>query len=167
MLAPEGADAIRASIPDITARITGDVIVEASDLCRAKDSAAIIAAELGVGVRTDPRLRELSFGEWEGRTWNELEAADGERLQTWMSAWMTAPPGGESVEMLASRVSDWLRTYEHRSGTVVAVAHAGSIRAALSCLRHRPLDQMFDIVIGYAGVIAVQSSAKGSAEPIL
>ena len=51
-------------------RLSGEPIsaIYASDLRRASETAAIIATEVGAMVMLEPRLRELSFGVWEGLT---------------------------------------------------------------------------------------------------
>ena len=57
--------------------------VVASDLLRAAQTAAILAAPHGLDIRTDRRLRELSFGDWEGLTYAEIQ----ERYPTALAAW--------------------------------------------------------------------------------
>lgn len=91
-----------------------------------------LAEALGVAlarpVEIDERLVELSFGAWELRTWDAIEAEDGARLHRWMSRWrLEAPPGGEHVDELVARVGE-LRAALGRA-PVLAVTHAGVIRA--------------------------------------
>ena len=47
--------------------------IVASDLRRARETAEILAKPHGMIVQTDPRLRELNFGEWEGLTYAEIQ----------------------------------------------------------------------------------------------
>lgn len=90
--------------------------------------------ELGLPGRAgevDPRLRELGFGRWEGRTYSECEALDSRILRAWIAdPSAAAPPGGESFAEFCRRVDDWLDGFRHagRAGRAVVVAHAGTIR---------------------------------------
>jgi alpha-ribazole phosphatase len=145
---------------DIAALLTSDpeppVLLLSSDLRRASQSAEILAAHWGIEVVTDARLRELHFGEWENRTWTDLEREDRARLGRWMRDWTSArPPGGESFADLVARVSELLAEYQGRTmatGTIVIVAHAGSIRAVLCRLVNVPLDQAFQFEVQHARV---------------
>ena len=99
-----------------------------SDLPRCADLARGLAEEWSVPVQFDPRLREMNFGEWEGRHYDAIEAEDGERWHTWCNNWMTeAPPGGESLDDFVARVRDWIADQEPSSDEAV-VTHAGVIR---------------------------------------
>src|SRR5689334_17090678 len=81
----------------------------ASDLARASSSAAILCDRWGLTPCLDARLRELSFGAWDGRTWDEIHARDAGRLDAWAGDWVgTRPPDGESFVDLMRRVAAWL-----------------------------------------------------------
>ena len=101
--------------------------VVASDLARAQQTAAIIAGRRRFGpVRAEPRLRETFTGEWTGLTRDEIE-------ETW-PGWLAAdrrPPGFEPWEAVAERAMGALVDLHatHPGATVLAVAHAGVIRA--------------------------------------
>jgi broad specificity phosphatase PhoE len=133
--------------------------VAASDLRRARDSAGVLAAPWAAEVHADPRLREMDFGEWDGHAWDALETRDHARLHAWMAEWVrTRAPGGESFEDVVARVGAWLderRATEADDATVLAVAHAGSIRAALCHLLGWPLAQAFQARVDHARVTAL------------
>lgn len=98
---------------------------------RTERVAAVLSARSGVPARSDARLSELSFGAWEGIPFGEIEAHDRERFTEWVRSYETiAPPGGETADQLVARVADWLSEIENSRKTVLAVAHAGTIRAA-------------------------------------
>lgn len=90
------------------------------------------------GPKEDDALREQCFGQWEGLTWNDLMALSDTPVAGSASFWQdpanATPPGGESFRTLMDRVqvcvTDWTRRIG--SGDIVAVAHAGSIRAAVA-----------------------------------
>jgi alpha-ribazole phosphatase len=135
-----------------------------SDLRRAAESARIFAARLGgspivpIIPITDPRLREISFGEWDGRSWDEIYHTDRQRYDAWTERWWDlAPPGGESFAELEARVLAWFRELKDEE-TVLAVAHGGSIRALLAGLRVIPREQAFDLDLNPARISAVEAA---------
>jgi len=98
-------------------RLAGEEIeaVYASDLSRARETAEILGAQLGLPVAVDPDLREKNWGNWEGLTADERLRIEYE---------------GESSEDHRSRT---LRAVEriverHPAGRVVVVTHGGSLR---------------------------------------
>jgi broad specificity phosphatase PhoE len=134
--------------------------VVSSDLRRARDSAEILTRRWGLALRTDARLREMHFGEWEGRTWEELEQADTDRLGQWMRDWTTTrAPGGESFADVVTRTSAWLDEWSGSDraaeGATVVVAHAGTVRAILCRLLRVPLEEAFGFEVGHARVTVV------------
>jgi alpha-ribazole phosphatase len=108
----------------------------ASDLQRAWATALLLAAPSGLQVQQEPRLREITFGHWEGLTLVEIEQRHAMALVAWRADPMqVAPPGGETLTQVSSRVQAVLASLaatgqEH---TVVLVAHGGSLRVLL-CL---------------------------------
>jgi broad specificity phosphatase PhoE len=95
--------------------------------------AAALAERAGPGtvLGRDARLSELAFGEWEGLTYSEIETRDAARFSRWMLSYdSVAPPGGETADALVARVAHFLADVESSGKTVLAVCHAGTIRAA-------------------------------------
>jgi broad specificity phosphatase PhoE len=98
------------------------------------------------GYRIDDRLGEISFGEWEGLTYQDVLARDSEVVaKRENNKWRFLPPGGESYEQLAVRVGAWYATLERDT---VATAHGGTARALIGLLgivppeaaAHYPID---------------------------
>ena len=118
--------------------------VVASDLGRCRELAARIAAACACPLEIDPNLREMNFGEWEGRSWDSLARDDGPRFERWMADYLVvAPPGGESYGALAERVGHALAAAQAAGEEVVCVTHAGPIRVALACLLGLPPESTF------------------------
>ena len=101
-------------------------------------AAAIFAARV---AETEPApvitadLAEQHFGDWQGLTYAELEARrDGAYHRFWHAPATERPPNGESFEDVVARVSGAMSriTGEHAGRDIVAVAHGGTIRAALA-----------------------------------
>jgi len=113
----------------------GDATLVSSDLGRCRDTAAPIAAALGVEVVTDETLRERNFGRWEGMDRDALEADDAGRYSRWRAGEdVIAEVGGESDVVLrarAGRAFTELLAPASSAGddptTVVAVTHGGTI----------------------------------------
>ena len=131
-----------------------------SDLTRALDSARVFADGWSIPLDTDARLRELDFGEWEGRTWDALQREDAARLSAWMQDWVhIAPPGGESFETLAARA---IGCYHDLGDDTLVVAHAGSIRAILCHTNAAPLARAFDFTVDHAQLHRVTSRSPAA-----
>jgi alpha-ribazole phosphatase/probable phosphoglycerate mutase len=116
------------------------------------------AAALGSKPRVDDRLRELDFGELEGRTYHEIERERPEFFRRWMETpTLVRFPGGESYselrERVASAVGDIVAAHNDR--TVGLVSHGGVIRAALTVALGLPDDRAFALDVGYARISAV------------
>lgn len=139
----------------LQAQITADYILEnfnvdavyASDLCRAVDTGKAVADRLGLEVHTDPRLREIYAGQWEGRTFQEL-------TEKWpgYALWRKdigncVTNGGESVAQLSDRVLDAITQIgeENNGKTVVIATHATPIRTLQCHCEGKPLSQMKDV----------------------
>jgi alpha-ribazole phosphatase len=98
---------------------------------RTRGLATAVAQRRRLPLETDARLSELSFGEWEGRPYAEIQRHDGAQFSRWMAAWATeAPPGGETLAAMTRRVHAWLADYVAAGATRAAlvVTHAGVIR---------------------------------------
>jgi probable phosphoglycerate mutase len=80
--------------------------IVASPLRRARDTAGIIGARLGLPVEFDDRLMEITVGEWEGRLRAEVQSDNPDLFAT--PEWFFAAPGGETYDQVMARVSDWL-----------------------------------------------------------
>ena len=110
--------------------------ISASDLPRAWQTAQIIAQACGLPLEAEPLLREMDFGEWQGRTHAEIHAeksvAAGRDDQEPLSY---APTGGETLGQLAERIAAALKHARctQQGKTVLWVTHGGPLRT-LMCL---------------------------------
>lgn len=102
--------------------------VRTSPLQRTRDTAAPIAAALGLEVEVDDRLVELDYGEWDTMSFADLPADD---LARWRKDPTFAPPGGESLRAVSGRIAGFCR--ELLDGPhAVAVSHVSPIKAAVT-----------------------------------
>lgn len=101
-----------------------------SPLGRAKVTAEIAAAEIGVPVELDPGLRECAYGTMEGHPMTE-----------WFSAWIEGrltPDGAESFAELTRRAVDAVNRATARPAPVLVVAHGALFRALRGAMGHEP-----------------------------
>ena len=119
----EAADAVVAAAPLVPARLYS------SDLPRCSDLAHILAQRWQIDLELAPELREMNFGSWEGRHYDDIDREDGDRWRAWCEDWKrVAPPGGETLSAFTSRIERWLERHQPGSDTLL-VTHAGVIRA--------------------------------------
>lgn len=109
-----------------------------SDLQRAFDTAAAVAAVTKLKVVADAQLRETHCGNWEGRTGPDIEASDGENLARWFAG-EDIPAGGDGerrsdvVKRMMSAIKRGLS--ESANGqTLLVVTHGGAARGAIGAL---------------------------------
>jgi broad specificity phosphatase PhoE len=98
-----------------------------SSLKRALETAQLIASSLGLSVEIEERLNEISYGEWDGLTWEQImqqdPAAANQKQRDW---WAVTPAGGETAREFLDRVREaWESILAHPSRRTVIVAHQG------------------------------------------
>lgn len=105
-----------------------------SPLSRCRRLADAIAEARGMTVTVDPGLIEMDFGRWEDTPWDDIPRAE---LDAWVADFDHARPhGGESVAELGARVNATLDAAVQGALPVLAVTHAGVIKAALTAKGH-------------------------------
>ena len=141
--------------------------VYASDLTRARATAEAVVDPHGLGIRMEPRLRELCFGEWEGSTYDELLSRISGFEEAW-EAWNAdrvhrAPPGGESLLQFSARVEAALADVRdaHEDGTVALVSHGGSIRMVFCVLLGLPLTSYWQMSVYNTSVSEIELRERG------
>jgi broad specificity phosphatase PhoE len=124
-------DTGRRQAEELASRLADIDAIYSSDTERARETAEIAAARLGVPVTQDARLREVNFGEWEGLTRQEINERYEGAFSRWDACELAEPSGGESDAAMAERVLEALSEIGSRhSGRVLVVTSGGPIRAA-------------------------------------
>src|SRR4051812_40553324 len=110
--------------------------IYASPMLRTRQTAEPTAQVSGVTVVTLDGLREIAYGDWEGRAEAEVEATDGARFHAWAThPGRVAPPGGETGADIATRALaaiDHIRA--HHDGRVLVVSHKATLRVLICAL---------------------------------
>lgn len=109
-----------------------------SDLSRCLAVAKPLATNLGIPLLKLPALRELNFGEWDGLTYDEVSEQYPLQQAKWLAdADTVAPPGGETLQQLRTRLEQALTPFEAEN--IIVVTHGG----VLATVRSLWLDEDF------------------------
>lgn len=138
--------------------------IVSSPLIRCRAFAEALAAERGLAVSIDERLREIGFGVWEGRAPDALAREQPEAYAAYRADPANArPQGAESAREFARRVSDALDEVlrNHYGTRVLIVAHAGVMRAAFAHAVGADLGEAFRAKVPYAGWLHLEARDEG------
>lgn len=141
------------------------IAVYASPMLRARQTAQPLLEAAGLDVHLEYGLREIGYGDWEGRTEGQLKAEDPDAYLAWNSdPAVYAPPGGESGYAIAARalpVVDRIRA-NHKEGHVVIVSHKATIRVITCALLGLHVGRFRDrIACPTASVTTFEYGARG------
>jgi len=129
--------------------------IVSSPLQRCSAFAASLAESLVLPVQLEPRFREIGFGDWEGKTRDELDRLDpGQIARFYQDPVNNRPPGAEPLAEFTGRVQTAFNEMLDRftGQSVLVVAHAGVIRAILAYTLDMPLSSMYRISVPNAGI---------------
>jgi broad specificity phosphatase PhoE len=139
--------------------------VYASDLLRARDSAAPLAAARGTDVLVVPPLREMAMGRWEGLTFAEIRAREPALCDRWLADPFAMPfPDGESVSDLRARAVPAFRDVveRHVGQRIAVVAHGGTNRVILADALGLPLGNIFRLAQDYGAWSLIEYRADSA-----
>lgn len=108
-----------------------------SDLKRCRQTARIIFSGSSLKIVTNPNLREINFGEWEGLTFEQVHNKSPSIYKKWLkNPFLVDIPGGENINNFISRVKKELENIRANcpDKTVALVTHLGVIRAIFNTL---------------------------------
>jgi len=133
--------------------------VYTSPLERARRTAEIAAAGLGVPLTPVHDLRELSLGDWEGRTVEEIRALPGDPYERWVRDPVAClPPGAEPLPEVQARVVSAMADIAaaHPNGRqVLVVCHGGVISAYLAHCLGLPLSSIWRLTLSNGSITEV------------
>lgn len=119
------------------------VPVVSSDLSRAVTTADAVQRNRP-RLDHDPDLREIHFGEWELRSFAEIEAEDPERISAfWQEPGAVRAPGGEGWDDLRARVDRAVDRLAAQHGALIVVAHFGAILSQVQRAARLTADEAF------------------------
>ena len=132
--------------------------IYSSPLERALQTADVLARNMNLEVKKSDALNEINFGEWTGKTFEELSSDEHwRRFNSHRS--MTTIPGGESFLEVQNRIVKEIETLtlQHGNAHVAIVSHADVIRAAVAYFAATPIDMIerFEISPCSVSVVAL------------
>ncbi|MFI1070218.1 bifunctional RNase H/acid phosphatase [Streptomyces puniciscabiei] len=138
----------------------------ASPLARTRETAAVVAARLGLDVTIEEGLRETDFGVWEGLTFGEVRERHPDDLNAWLADPEAHPTGGgESFAETATRIAatrdKLVAAYAGR--TVLLVTHVTPIKTFVRLALGAPPESLFRMELSAASLSAVAYYADGNA----
>ncbi len=121
--------------------------------------------------RTDERIKEYDFGDWELLPWSEIK---GKQSETWMKNFVDQPaPNGESMLIMQQRVMHfWQELIEELADTtqssnvqkppksIAIVSHSGVQRLLHADILKTPLEYMFRLQLDFGAVIRLKHDVK-------
>lgn len=145
---------------EIFNRIISELPEEAAIFSSPLKRCAILAKHIqknikAISYQEDERLKEMNFGDWELKSWNEIP---NEELNPWMEDFVNISAlNGESFIELHERVGDFLANEISKiKKSIIIVAHAGIIRSILCHQTSLPLKDAFNNKVDFGEVIRIE-----------
>lgn len=131
--------------------------IVSSPLSRCVSFASALAERHAIPLQLDERLREMDFGDWEGRTAAELMATVPDALaRFWQDPLHHGPPQGESLLSLRKRVLAAWNEIVDRQRPVLIVTHGGPIRVILDRALDKPPERLMEINVPHAALFSLR-----------
>lgn len=140
-----------------------DVIIS-STLSRCIGFARELGQRHGIEVKAESRFIEIGFGEWEGRTADELNQENPDQVHRFLVDPLNhTPPGAETLYEFEARIIDaWNEMLDRHMGQhILLVGHAGMIRMILRHILDMPLERMYRIQVANAAITRIHVEHTG------
>jgi broad specificity phosphatase PhoE len=140
----------------------GVVAIWASPLARARETAEIVAAALGLAVRLDARLAESFRGSWEGRRLVNIEREEPEAWEAWLRGGtdFRFPGGGESLGEHQARALAALADVQGGPLPALVICHGGTIRAIAAASHPRGLAGYHELLVPNATLLKLDDLGR-------
>ncbi|WP_457625523.1 histidine phosphatase family protein [Persephonella sp.] len=151
----------------VQARLAGEALknfsvekIISSDLRRAYTTATIIGDILDLPVEKDSRIREMSFGEWEGRSYEHIFQTDYRTFNNWLKNPVACPlPSQEDIEEFRKRISSFYEDLlKMEEKNILVVGHGGSIQGILCVACNIGFENLWAFKHSNTGISLIQIS---------
>ncbi len=141
-------DDLQKAVKELSKQIPGECDLWSSPLTRCKK----LADALHHSPRFDDRLKEINFGDWENKSWDDIGKS---AIEQWASnVTYFAPPNGESVAILRNRVASFLENLPKDKLSVI-VTHGGVMRAIAGLLVKLHRENWMQLSFDYAQLVKI------------
>lgn len=134
-------------------------VIISSPLRRCSEFARQLSDKLSLPLYLDERLREVGFGDWEGKTASQIRQTDATILSRFYHDPVTnRPTGAESLASFNQRIAQAFEQAiaSYRGKHILMIAHAGVIRGLITQTLHAPSDSMYRLSITTASLSRIQ-----------
>jgi broad specificity phosphatase PhoE/ribonuclease HI len=139
-----------------------DAIIS-SPLRRTRETAEVVAEELGLDVQLEPGFAEAAFGDWDGLAFPDVMERWPDDIKSWLDSSAIAPPNGESLDAVSERVDEarerLLRDYEGQ--TVIVVSHVTPIKMMLKLALAADMEVVHRFELAPASITTIQWWSDG------
>jgi probable phosphoglycerate mutase len=157
----------------VQARLAGEALkkhniqkIFSSDLRRAYQTATTIGDVLGLPVEVDKRIREMHFGEWEGRTYEHIYANNMEDFQNWLKSPVACPlPSQEDINDFTNRLNSFLNyILSLKEENILVVGHGGSIQGLICIACNIGIENVWGLMHNNTGISKIEYGEKNCGE---
>jgi len=140
-------------------------VIVASPLLRATRTAQEVAEVTGAPVVIDEGFRETDFGAWEGLTFAEVRQRWPAEMTAWLADPAVAPPGGESLAEVSTRVTEALHRVlaSRQQQTILIVSHVTPIKTLVAAALLAPPAALYRMHLDVAALCEIDWYADGPA----
>ncbi len=138
--------------------------IYSSNLCRAIQTAEIVARPHGLTVQTAADLAEMNFGDLEGMRYEDIASQFPDVFRSWTTRpTETQLPNGENFQQMSCRVLGALNVIleRHRNESIAIVAHAGVLRIVLCRALSIPENEFFHLALPHGAINRIDYFEKG------
>ncbi len=136
----------------LKAKCKWDIIVS-SPLLRCRQFAEQLSHEMNIPCEIDDRLREMSFGDWDGKRVDKIANEYPDHIRIWSkNPAAFTPPNAENIQVLNKRINEFRLDIQVRySGKhLLLVTHGGVFRVLMAQVQGIPLENISNIEVPYA-----------------
>jgi broad specificity phosphatase PhoE len=142
-----------------------------SDLPRAVATAEEIRRELQIEtIIPAPRIREFSFGDWEGKLWDELRTTHQEIFKIWDNTpHLVRVPNGDNMHTFAERVWEFLQELiiKHKGETICLVTHGMTLKLLVTKALGFSIDEWLKTPLQFNTAVNILEAKEMKINPVL
>ncbi len=130
--------------------------IYSSDLSRAKETAEIINEQLKVEMTLTSQLRELDMGNWEGKSFLEIQKIP--HFEYWMlqPTKLDEVRGGEKLTDLRNRIEDFMQSTKNESGNILIVTHGIALTTFILSVLNSSMDNIWKVMVNNASLSVIR-----------